>query len=345
MREPFDISVIVCTYNRCDLLPRALESLLNQDCERLRYELLVVDNNSTDRTREVCEATLRQSRVPARYVFEPQPGVSHARNAALALARAPIIAFTDDDVCVSRDWLATIKRAFDEHPSADGVGGKVLPCWSKEPPRWLTRRHWTPLALQDYGDVPLAINATNPLCLVTANLALRREVFDRVGPFAPDLQRVKDGIGSMEDLELHLRMWQAGHQEMYVPDIVVTAAVQSERLTKEYHRRWYRGNGRFYAMLRDVEFERSTARLFDVPAHLYRQALIDAARWCGARLRGIEVEAFLREVRLQFFAGFFEERRRACRRSDYPGLLRDLTAFFYALARPGAGGKAQLEKR
>ena len=318
----FDVSVILCTYNRCALLPKAIESLLAQEGSGVQYELLVVDNNSTDRTREVCETLLSQSRIPARYIFEPKQGVSYARNAALAVAKAPIIAFTDDDVCVSRDWVAGIKRTFDAYPAIDGIGGKVLPRWSEAPPAWLTRRHWTPLALQDYGDVPLPVGAANPLCLVAANLAVRREVFDRIGFFAPDLQRVQNGIGSMEDLELHLRLWAAGGEELYVPDVVVTAPVQPERLTKEYHRRWYRGNGRFYALLHDPDFERSVARLFDVPAHLYRQTLTDVLQMVRYRLSGNEEEAFLRETRQQFFAGFFHERRKAFRRSDHPGLLR-----------------------
>lgn len=335
-----DISVILCTYNRCDLLQEALKALLAQQSDGARYEVLVVDNRSTDRTRQVCEEMLAQSTAPTRYLFEPQQGVSYARNTAIRSARAPILAFSDDDVCVRADWVAGIKRAFDAHPQVVGIGGRVLPKWRAAPPRWLTRRHWTPLALQDYGDEPLVIDSRNPLCLVAANLALRRAVFDELGLFSPALQRVKDGIGSMEDLELHMRLWAAGHQEMYVPDVVATATVQTERLTQTYHRRWYRGNGRFYAQLRAAEFEQSAARLFDVPAHLYRQACGDVWRWGAHRLRGNEEEALLCEARLAFFAGFFGERRRMFRRSQHRGQLRDLFAFLRSLARPKKNGGA-----
>ena len=95
----------------------------------------------------------------------------------------------------------------------------MLPEWKSEPPEWLTREHWSPLALQDYGDEPFYVNAENPLCLVSANLAFRREVFSRIGPFAPELQRVKDGIGSMEDLELLTRYWRAGGESLYLPSL------------------------------------------------------------------------------------------------------------------------------
>jgi glycosyltransferase involved in cell wall biosynthesis len=334
MNQPFDISVILCTYNRCESLKSSIASLLAQDCPAVRYELIVVDNHSTDHTRQVCDTMLSQSAIPARYLFESRQGVSFARNAAIQQAKAPILAFFDDDVCVSKNWLANIKRLFAEHPEISGLGGKVLPQWPDEIPVWLTQAHWMPLALQDYGDQPLRINNKNPLGLVAANLALRREVFDRIGLFSPDLQRVKDSIGSMEDHELHLRLWEAGFQEMYCPELIVTTEVQAERLTKAYHRKWNEGHGHFYALLRDPEFERSAARLFDVPAHLYKQSLVDLLDWCKKQLAGNHEQAFLCETRLCFFRGFFHKRRQEFHQANHFGLLREIASFLYALMRP-----------
>ncbi len=341
LTDPFDISVIICTYNRCDLLKKSIESVLSQDCGQVRYELIIVDNNSSDQTRQLCESFLSQSSIPMRYIFEPQQGVAYARNTGMAQAKAPLFAFSDDDVCISRNWIASIKRAFDEHPEIDGIGGKVLPKWQEEPPKWLTRKHWTPLALQDYGDAPIRIHAGNTLCLITANLALRREVFEHIGLFSPTLQRVKNSIGSMEDHELHLRLWQANYQEMYIPDVVVKALVQSERLTKEYHRKWYKGHGYFYALLRDQEFERSSLRLFDVPTHLYKQAFLDLLHWSKNRLTGNQEKAFLHETSLCFFAGFFQQRLKTFLGSEHPSLLRELAAFFYSLPRLYRGRKVR----
>jgi glycosyltransferase involved in cell wall biosynthesis len=311
-----DISVIICTYNRSDLLSRAIESLLAQDCAGLRYELLVVDNHSTDATRQICEAFVARREIAVRYLFEPEQGVSYARNTGIREAKAPVLAFSDDDVCVSRDWLAAIKRAFDEHKEIAGVGGKVLPIWQQTPPPWLTRSHWMPLALQDYGDAALRVDAGNPLCLITANLALRRQVFERIGLFSPTLQRVKNSIGSMEDHELHSRLWKAGYQEIYRPDVVVGAVVEPERLTREYHRRWHKGHGHFYALMRDPEFESSVGRLFDVPAHLYKQALLDGLGWSADRLSRNHQQAYGRENRLWFFYGFLQQRLATLRGSE-----------------------------
>lgn len=339
LMEAFDISVIICTYNRCELLKRSIESVLSQDCGGIRYELIIVDNNSTDQTRQLCNSFLSRCAIPVRYILEPRQGVSYARNTGMAQAKAPIFAFSDDDVCVGKDWIASIKRAFDLHPEIAGIGGKVLPEWSEKPPEWLTRRHWMPLALQDYGDAPIKIDAENALCLITANLALRRQVFEQIGLFSTTLQRVKSGIGSMEDHELHMRLWEANYQEMYMPDVVVYAVVQSERLTKEYHRKWHKGHGYFYALLRDQKFERSAIRLFDVPAHLYKQAFLDLLYWSKNRLTGNQEKAFLYETRLRFFAGFFHQRLKTFRRFENPSVVRELAAFFYSLLRLNRGRK------
>ena len=253
--------------------------------------------------------------------------MSYARNAGIGEARAEIIAFADDDVRVAKDWVAQIKRAFDLHTEIDCIGGKVLPEWKSAPPRWLTRDHWMPLALQDYGDEPVSINAGNKLCLVSANLAFRSEAFEETGLFAPDLQRVKNSIGSMEDAELLERFWRTGRKSLYVPDLIVVTDVPAERMTKSYHRRWHTGHGYFFAIMRSEEMEQSSSRLFDVPAHLYKQAIADAASWLRCFLFGKRERAFTHEIGLRFFWGFFRKRRQDFLSAAQHGTLHEIFAF------------------
>jgi glucosyl-dolichyl phosphate glucuronosyltransferase len=302
-----DVSVVLPTYNRSPNLRRTLSSVLGQRTTA-HYEVIVVDNNSTDGTRADVERAIAEG-APVRYLLERNQGVSYARNAGIRTARAPLIAFVDDDVCVDRDWIETICRFFDRHPEMDCVGGKVLPAWEGEPPAWLTRDHWAPVALLDLGDSARIINADSRLCLLTANFACRREIFDRVGLFGTELQRVHDGIGSMEDHEWLLRFWAAGRQAMYVPELLAITDVPQRRMTRDYHRRWHFGHGHYFSLVRDVEFEASnTLRLFDVPAHVYRAAIRDAVRWLGRFCRGDMAGAFLFETRLRFLAGYFRTR-------------------------------------
>jgi glycosyltransferase involved in cell wall biosynthesis len=305
MPKDCDVSVSICTYNRCTELRDALESVMCQQASGIRYEVIVVDNNSTDDTKQIVDSFVQSGHNNLRYVFEGRQGLSYARNTAISQARSPLLAFTDDDVRVSPDWVATIKRVFDKHSEVAYIGGKVLPRWPSPPPSWLTREQWSPMALADHGDTLFYTSLRRHTCLIGANLAIRREVLDRFGGFVPDLQRVRDGIGSMEDHELQLRLWKADQQGLYVPDLVVNSDVALERLRKNYHRRWHFGHGRFYALARIEEWEHSTVGwLFGVSSHLYKRALYDALGWCACVLRGNRTRAFDYETRLRFFAGF-----------------------------------------
>jgi glycosyltransferase involved in cell wall biosynthesis len=312
------------------MLKSALDSALDQQIPGVPYEVIIVDNNSTDSTKRIVQAYL-QSHSNLRYIFEGRQGVSYARNTGLANARAPIIAFADDDVRVAKDWIATIKREFDLHPEVDCIGGRVLPQWTTPAPEWLTRDHWMPLALQDYGSEPLYVDAGNPLCLVSANLAFRRTVFAETGLFATHLQRVKNQIGSTEDAELLERYWQTGRRCLYVPDLTVDTDVPADRMSKTYHRRWHTGHGYFYALMRSPEIERSSGRLFDVPAHLYKQAIENAAGWLKCILLRNRDRAFVHENRLRFFLAFFRKRRRDYLASAPRGTIREVAAFIASL--------------
>lgn len=301
-----DISVVLCTYNRAEVLPRALDSLLDQDADHARYEIVVVNNNSTDRTHKIVESFCNEA-PNVRSVFEQKQGLSYARNTGILTARAPLIAFTDDDVRVSPDWVSTILRLFAEHPDAVCVGGKILPNWSGPWPTWLTREHWSPLALLDFGDCPFYVNSSRPLCLLGANSAYRREVFDRIGMFALHVQAVGREVAT-EDHELLLRVYRSGAHGYYYPQLTVVADIAPERMERRYHRRWSHRHGHFSALMRDQAYEafnRSRyGHLLGVPAHFYRRVLRDLGSWLSTLAQGRFDAAFIYEVELWSHAGF-----------------------------------------
>jgi glycosyltransferase involved in cell wall biosynthesis len=339
MNETADISVVISTYNRADRLPDALERLLSQ--RGVNYEVVAVDNNSTDGTRTVIESYAARSGGRLRYVFEGKQGVSYGRNAGVAATHAPLIAFTDDDMRMAEDWLAKIKQTFDAHPELDCVGGKVLPLWLAPCPAWLTPRHWSPIALLDYGTEPVLLDTMRRQTLVTANFAVRRAAFDRVGGFSPLTQRTTNDVCSTEDNELQLRLWRTGVRGMYFPDIIGWAQAPPRRLTKDYHRRWHRRHGRCMALMRDEQFEASEAgRLFDIPAHLFRQTAGDIGKWAGAWLRKDEPEAFWRETRLWFFLGFIGQRYRDYRAAEAGGVIHEITSFARSMMARTVKGRA-----
>jgi len=309
MNEGFDISVLMTTHNRCTLLAEALKSLLNQEPGGPSYEVIIVDNNSTDQTRQTIESFIQGGHSNLRYVFEPRQGISYGRNAGITHALAPIIAFTDDDVLVATNWISNIKKALDEHSEVDFAGGKILPRWPHEPPSWLTRNHWWPLALLDAGDDPFYVNAANPMVLPTANAAFRREVFSRVGLFST-------AFSGREDHELILRLWREGRQGLYEPTIVVTADVQPARMTKSYHHRWNYMTGKFNSMMRLNEFigadgslmERPTngRTIFSVPTYMYRQLMSEGLHWCRTLPR--ESDRLQHENQIYYLIGYITKR-------------------------------------
>ena len=148
------VSVVIGTYNRAHLLAGTLGALAAQEVPpSLDWEIVVVDNNSTDSTAQAVAAFAPTTTVPVRYVFEPRQGISHARNRGIREAQGSILAFTDDDVLPAPDWISAVASAM-ERWDAHGVGGRILPRWETERPRWLTenRRPLRLLAIMESAE-------------------------------------------------------------------------------------------------------------------------------------------------------------------------------------------------
>jgi len=299
------LSIVLCTYNRARLLARALTALVGAATDDA--ELVVVDNNSTDETADIVRQ-FSDGPLTVRRVHEAKQGLSFARNTGICTAKGKLIAFTDDDVVVDRGWIASVQRAFERFPDAAWIGGKVLPIWPAPPPRWLTAARWPPLALVDYGDRAVVIGPDRPLCIVGANLAVRRAALDVAGLFAASVQRVGAGAGTTEDHELQLRLMKAGFTGAYDPAVVVHAPVESGRMTKAFHRRWHCCHGRSFAAMRAHDFEASRRRVAGIPGHVVRSLATETLSAAVALVRARWDEAFEHELRARFAAGFTAER-------------------------------------
>jgi glycosyltransferase involved in cell wall biosynthesis len=349
---PVAVSVVLSTYNRAAMLRGALDALVTQ-AGSVPFEVILVDNNSTD-----CTATLVRDyteRYPdrIRYVFEGRQGLSYGRNAGILAARGAIVALTDDDVQVAPDWIQALKRAFETHPVVAYVGGRILPRWTQPPPRWLTTAHWSPLALQDYGDAPMEVSAAWPICLVGASLAFRRETFDRIGLFTPSFGRIKDGIGSTEDHEMQLRLWTAGLAGVYVPDLVSLAEIPPERMMKRYHRRWHHGHGRHCARmrLRDViprdwapmRHPDDLVTLFGTPAFVYAEVPKMMERWIVAVCR--RRDSFFYGNKLRHLLSYIAESWRRNRRETTDSAIRQLARFAASYPRKASRRFARASSR
>jgi len=308
-----DVSVVVPTYNRQHLLARTLSSLRQQDVGPIRYEVIVVDNDSSDDTPTVV-AQYRQAWPDLHYFREPRRGVSHARNTGIGAARADIVAFTDDDVEPQRTWVASIKQALDAHPEVDCIGGRIDARWTTAPPSWLTSSFWGPLALQGpKGDSPYVDASCASRCLMTANFACRRPALLEVHGFSPDYLRD-------EDRELQLRLWRAGKRGLYVDSVVVTTEVPPERLTKQYHRQFYARAAAAHARMRFLDSINAEGRLvpesadavtlLGSPGFVFRGLVHHSLRCARSIVTLNREQAFFHETRMLYFASYVWTRHR-----------------------------------
>jgi len=306
-----ELSVIIPTYNRSNEVELVLDALMRQETDGITYEVIVVDNKGSDATRAVVDrAVARGTPVPLRYVCEPRKGVSYARNTGVSLARASLIAFLDDDGVPVPTWVREIRRAFDEHPDIDCIGGRVRPVWNTPPPSWLTSAHSGPIAIQDRSR-PAPFDREHAWgCMLSANLACRRAAFDEVGGFSPDYPRA-------QDRELEMRLWRAGKRGLYLPIADVVVDVPPERLRKAYHRRWHIVVAHYHAKMRYHDTLDSSGRLIPdgtyrtflgVPRFMYREFFRHLVAWVRAAVVGQADARFQEELRIRYFFSFFRTR-------------------------------------
>ena len=227
------ISAVICTHNRSDLLALALESLCHQSLPMEDYEVLVIDNASTDDTEAVARSFCDR-RVHFTYVSEPLLGLSKARNRSLREARGHYVAYLDDDAVAEPEWLEAILAAFREaEPEPSCVGGKTLPNWQAPRPRWLHDVHMEALSIIDWSDEAFFVEP--PRFLVGANIAFDRALALELGGFNEDLGRFGKALRSGEETDLINRIRATGRLIYYTPKAVVSHLVSRTRLTKAWH--------------------------------------------------------------------------------------------------------------
>jgi hypothetical protein len=222
-----DLSLVVCTRNRCRQLARCLESVGCITFAR-PWELIVVDNGSSDETAATIREFAARACFPVRYVFEPKPGLGNARNSGVAMAGGAIVAFTDDDCYPAPDFLARIWSAFADQ-SVGYITGRILLYDPTDEPMTI-RVSTTPLTFP-------AKSFINAGTVSGANIAFRRSVLDKIGGFDPLF-----GTGSLfsaEDLDAAGRASLLGWRGEYRPEVVVShhhgrKAADIPRLVKAY---------------------------------------------------------------------------------------------------------------
>ena len=223
------VTVAIPTYNRADFLRQTLAGLVAQQFPRDHFEILVLDNNSTDHTRAVV-AEFASAHPTPRYLLETQQGLDYARNRAVAEARGDIIVFGDDDILVQPDWLAhlAVPLLADTAQRIGAVGGEVIPVFPNGLPDWVAEWH-APLAFRpDLGPLPPQHSPMG------ANLAFPRRIFTQLGLFHTALDRAAGNYFSGGDSEMIRRVRAAGHEVWFAPSAAVKHQMPASRTTFRY---------------------------------------------------------------------------------------------------------------
>ncbi|MFB2922512.1 glycosyltransferase family 2 protein [Aerosakkonema funiforme] len=236
------ISAIICTHNRDSYLGAAIDSLLAQDFGD--FEIVVVDNASSDRTRAVVE-----SRSGVKYIYEPVTGLSVARNTGAQAASGQILVYLDDDAVASPHWLSVLYAAYRDNEKLAIAGGKVTLIWplGYTPPPWLSEGLAGNLGAYDLGDNVVYIQ--NPgLTPRGLNYSIRRTFLERIGGFNVNLGRVGKKLLSNEELLMTEQALKLGWQVAYIPDALVGHNVAPERLNQSWflNRSWWQGISEYY---------------------------------------------------------------------------------------------------
>lgn len=305
------VDVIVATYNRAALLKRTLDSL--RDIRRpagVSLRVHVACNACTDATPATIAAFAASAPFPVIALDEPRAGKSFALNHALAHATAEWVAFFDDDERVAEDWL---ERMLAEQAVRhfDFVAGRYVADFEIEPPGWIPPRQGATVIARHDPEMPAQKITANDSIMWGGNCAIRRDALQRVGAFATDLGRAS-GLGALgcEDVDMQLRLVEAGFDGWYLPELRILHWIPRERLTKTFFRKKI-----FWAGYTSRRFERyrglpdATPNVFGVARWRWRAAATAAVRMIGAALRFDEASRLDYELDLRHFAGYLAARR------------------------------------
>lgn len=295
-----EISVIVCTFNRSNLLRGNLAALAKQKVRSsVQWEVVVVDNNCTDDTARVVAQASETFGATVRRVQEANQGLSNARNCGIATALGDYLFFTDDDTRPQPDWVQRTWETFKKY-NCDCVAGQVELDWPSVRPGWLIDDLLSSLAHVDYGsdEKILASHATPPL---GANMAFTKNVFAQIGTFDPNLGRTGSKLLGHEETDLFGRFLQAGLVAVYQPKAIVLHAIDKERLRKSYFRRLY-----YYGGLVDgQQYRNPNARLLvGVPLFAFTQLFRSWATVMRGFLRDGIHASFRKELLFWWRVGF-----------------------------------------
>lgn len=236
------ISVVVCTYNRELYLPKMLDSVAKQNCDSTAFEIVLVNNKSTDNTEEIClKFKEKNKKVNFNYFLETNQGLSYARNRGIKESNGDFIVFVDDDAFLDENYIKELRNYLNTVPKNLGFGGKILPFLECELPNWMSKYLSSLMSIIDLGkDVTFFKGSKYP---IGANMGVSRTVIDKIGMFNESLGRTGTSMLGGEEKDFFFRIKEAGFPIYYFPKMLVHHVIPAKRLTVEFIKKQAEGIG------------------------------------------------------------------------------------------------------
>lgn len=264
-RSEIKISVIVCTYNRERFINKCIESLINQSLNKKFYEVLVINNNSTDLTNESILRKLKyyQSKIKFRYLVEYNQGLSFARNRGIENAIGEFVCFIDDDAVADKKFLEVIINFLHSDTNIGGLGGRIIPYFVDGKPKWMN-----PFLMGLVGNVDYSskiIELKGKKYPIGCNMTYKRTLLLEYKMFDTNLGRKGNSGEASEEKDIYFKILSSGHKIFYLPNAIVQHIIEKERLTDEYISKMAYGIGQSeYRRCRKAGYKEMQKKEFEI---------------------------------------------------------------------------------
>jgi len=297
------LTVFMATRNGEGTLPSVLEAFTRLQSPNSGWKLVVVDNGSTDRTREI--VTAFQARLPLAYEFEPKPGKNAALNTGLAYLEGDLAVFTDDDVFPREDWLVRLRKAADSQPFYTMFGGVVLPRWEVSPPEWLS---WAPPGpVYTLTDPEISDGTTLPALVFGPNMAIRAHIFQSGIRFDTSIGPQGAAYAMGSETELTERLGRQGHKACHVSAAVVEHFIRKYQMEKSWVFRRAVRYGRGHFRRARAEDPSVYPNFLGLPLRLAVKLVKPSFRIAAASLRSDDRKVFSARWDFHFLLGYVIE--------------------------------------
>jgi len=298
------LTVLIATYNGARTLAAALGAYCHIQAPKGGWKLVVVDNGSTDATREIIHSF--KDRLPLTYLFEPSRGKNVALNTGLSSVEGDLISLTDDDILPRSDWLQELRLAADSHPSFSVFGGRVIPRWEVQPDEWLLSRVKVIMgmgAVYALTDPSWEEGPIDPGHVFGGNMAIRTRIFETGHRFDPRIGPRGQWYAMGSETDLTKRLSRGGFHSWHCKNAVVEHMIRKSQMTQEWilSRALIFGRGMYRS---DLQYQHANSKkCWGIPSGLIMEAVKKGVGSVQAKLYGDRTKLFDRRWALNYLLG------------------------------------------